>query len=299
MSKNAKVLAALLILAAAGAAAYLFSSRWLDRSVERAVNQEKAQWDQEKEAFRRKIGDLEEEIDLQREAIVPGARIEEVFGKDAAEVAAAGERSCQDLDREMSDFFNYLDSQEYVREMGLEEGTRARFLAMVGALSRNPPLVLEEMKDHYALIKNVAHFFRVLGKKNVVLIRTTLVQEQEVVEPLAALLYDWASSEERCSAEKLGQPPLTVQYEYAAFFLETLAGKSYLLRRDSRVRILTTYYAILTIDRANDRTLNRYGIDLRPFIDNSLQEIRNQKSMILQKRYLDTLQTLQVKYAVD
>jgi len=299
MSTNAKIFTALLVLAVAGAAAYFLSSQWLDKSVEQAVEQEKAQWDQEKEAYQKKIGDLEEEIDLQREGIVSGERLEEVFGKEAGDVAAAsGQRSCRDLDLEMNDFFAYLDKQDYIRRAGLEKGSRAQFLRIVAALSRNPPLVLGEMKDNYALIKNVAHFFRVLGKKNVLLIRRILQQENEVIEPVAALFYDWSASADRCKDGIRGQPSLKVQYEYAAFFLNTLAGKSYLLRRDSRVRILTTYYAIRIIDRANDETLNQYGLDLRPFIRSSMQEIRDQKGLIFKKRYLDALKRLEEKYTI-
>jgi hypothetical protein len=299
MSMNAKIFTALVVLIVACTAAYFLSTQWLDKSVERAVDQEKAQWDQEKEAYQKKIGDLEEEIDLHREEIISGDRLEEVFGKEAGDMAAASaERACQDLDREINDFFTYLDKQDYIRDAGLEEGSRARFLRMVKALSRNPPLVLGEMKDNYSLIKNIAHFFRVLGKKNVLLIRRTLQRENEVIEPIAALFYDWSGSADRCGDGIKGQPSLKIQYEYASFFLNTLAGKSYLLRRDSTVRILTTYYSILIIDRANDETLNRYGLDIRPFIQNSMHEIGNQKGLIFTKRYLDTLQQLQEKYTI-
>jgi hypothetical protein len=35
-------------------------------------------------------------------------------------------------------------------------------------------------------------------------------------------------------------------YEYASY-LNTLGGRSYLMRRDSKVRLLTTYYCILVL----------------------------------------------------
>jgi hypothetical protein len=85
-------------------------------------------------------------------------------------------------------------------------------------------------------------------------------------------------------------------YEYAGFFLNALAGKSYLLRRDSKVRILTTYYSILILDRANDETLNRHGIDISPYIDFLFYEILNQRGLVYQRQYLAELVGLKEKY---
>jgi hypothetical protein len=75
-----------------------------------------------------------------------------------------------------------------------------------------------------------------------------------------------------------------------------VGGRSYLLRRDSKVRILTTYYAILILDKANDAILNRYGIDIRPHINLSIDDIRNQKNLIYPEEYVAKLYQLQEKY---
>jgi hypothetical protein len=93
-----------------------------------------------------------------------------------------------------------------------------------------------------------------------------------------------------------GYPPLNVMYEYAGFFLNTLAGKSYLLRRDSKVRILTIYYSILILDKANDETLNRHGIDIRPYIDFLFYDVINQRGLVYRKQYLAELIGLKEKY---
>jgi hypothetical protein len=300
MNTNAKVFLAVLILAAAGATAYVFMTRWHGASVEEAREQEKAQWEKEKEGLQKKIGDLEGEIALHKEGIVSEERLEEVFGKDAGNVARGdGDRSCEEMDREILDFFSYMDKQEYVKKAGLRKGSYARYLQLVDSLSRNTPLILEEMKDNYSLVRNVAHFYRVLGKKNLLLIRKTIVEESEVIEPVSALFYDWTVSTDRCKGGIKGRPSLKIMYEYTAFFLNTLAGKSYLFRRDSKVRILTTYYSILALDLANQETLNRYGIDIRPFINRSIQDIRNQQGLLFKKRYLDTLEQLKKDYTLQ
>lgn len=157
-------------------------------------------------------------------------------------------------------------------------------------------MITDEMKDPYVLIKNVAHFYRALGKRNINIIREILIRESEILEPTAALFYEWCLSKDRCKATMGGQPSLEVMYEYAVFFLNSLAGKSYLLRRDSKVRILTIYYCILILDQANQQVINRYGLDIRPLIDASAYDIRNQRGLVAQKQYLDTLEDMRKKY---
>jgi hypothetical protein len=86
-------------------------------------------------------------------------------------------------------------------------------------------------------------------------------------------------------------------YEYAGFLLNTLGGRSYLLRRSPKVRALTTYYCVLALDRANDEELNSKGIDIRPYIKSSLMEIKNQIGLIYQKEYIAKLSELSLKYS--
>jgi hypothetical protein len=85
-------------------------------------------------------------------------------------------------------------------------------------------------------------------------------------------------------------------YEYASFFLNTLGGRSYLMRRDSKVRLLTTYYCILVLDRANDNGMNPNGVDIRPLIVLTANDIHSQKGLIHQKSYLAELSRLAGKY---
>jgi hypothetical protein len=85
-------------------------------------------------------------------------------------------------------------------------------------------------------------------------------------------------------------------YDYAGYFLNTLGGRSYLLRRESKVRMLVNYYAILIIDRANDEKFNQYGIDVRPYIDYLFYDISNQKGLTYRERYLTRLTILRDKY---
>jgi hypothetical protein len=93
-----------------------------------------------------------------------------------------------------------------------------------------------------------------------------------------------------------GRPSLETMYAYASYLLETFGGRSYLLRRDSRIRLLTTYYCILVIDRAGDRQMNPNGIDIRPLIAATARDVRSQTGLVYQKQYLAELDRLARKY---
>jgi hypothetical protein len=257
-------------------------------------------WQKESERLEKEITGLKEELALKQEATLPEERLQEVFGEDTEQGGPTeAESSCEVLDGKVRDFFSYLDDRDYVKAYRLQEGTLDYFQAKMDKLSQQPPTVSAELKDPYLLIQNVAHFYRVLGKVGVRLARDVVVKESEIAEPVGALLFDWASSRERCKEGLEASPPLSTQYDYAGFFLNSLGGRGYLLRRDPRVRILATYYSVLILDRANGMDLNRHGIDIRPHIDSVTQEIRNSRGLVFQKEYLDRLEGLREKYAVQ
>jgi len=57
--------------------------------------------------------------------------------------------------------------------------------------------------------------------------------------------------------EKLrGKPSRRPCSQWRTFLvLDTFGGRSYLLRRDSRIRLLSSYYCILVLDRSNDQKM--------------------------------------------
>jgi len=85
-------------------------------------------------------------------------------------------------------------------------------------------------------------------------------------------------------------------YAYAGYLVENFGGRSYLLRRDSRTRLLMIYYCILVLDRADDQKLNPYGIDIRPLIAATANDMRSQKGLSYQKQYIADLDRLARKY---
>jgi uncharacterized protein (UPF0216 family) len=197
------------------------------------------------------------------------------------------DRLSDDLDA----LFTYLDSREYIREYGLPAGIRQHVLSMVADLSANPPVISGETKDIFVLTRNMAHFYRVLGKDNILLIKDVLSHEREILEQSADLIYEWIFEELR---RKNPDMATSVQdlYEYAGFFLTTLSGKAYLARQPSKTRMIVLYYSILILDIADRDEMNRYGIDIIPPINLLMDGIENQRNLDYQRKYLRRLDSI-------
>ncbi len=220
-----------------------------------------------------------------------------VFGTPASEQWTDDLPSdCTKAASQMESFFAYLDEQPFMAELDLEGGSLAFFTECIEMLMIDPPINVAEMKDLHRLVKNVTHFYRVLGKKKLITAKTIIMTENRVIEPAMGVLYDRLVA---CGKPLPGETkPLNIErlYDYAGYFLNTLGGRSYLLRRDSKIRLLMNYYAILIVDKANDEKFNKYGIDVRPYIDYLFYDISNQKGLEFRERYLTRLAVLRDKY---
>ena len=194
-------------------------------------------------------------------------------------------------------FFEHLDRQAYIHENGLKGSALDHFRGIINKLIANPPVVVRETDDLFAILNNMAHFYRILGPKDILLIKDVFVNEQELIEPTMALFYKWSEIAPKCSSGDLDiDLPLAGLYEYAGYFINTLGGQSYLFRRELYLRILVRYYSILIIDRANSVEANRYGIDIRYTLDSLIQEIQGNGNLVNRQEYLHNLVRLQEFY---
>ena len=194
-------------------------------------------------------------------------------------------------------FFEHLDSQNYIREYSMKGSTRDHMNGIIKKLIANPPVVVRETDDLFAILNNMAHFFRVLGPKDILLIKDVLINERELIEPTMALFYKWSEIEPDCLNKNLNiKLPLVGLYEYAGYFINTLGGQSYLFRRALHLRLLIRYYSILIIDRANSVDANRYGIDIRYTIDALIAELQTNGDLENRQDYLENLIRLQDSY---
>lgn len=206
------------------------------------------------------------------------------------------DEQCRELARRLHGFFSLLDNEEYIRGFHLGAPAQQYFLELAKKLLSNPPVVSRETDDLYTMLKNMAHFFRVIGGRNITIIKTILDRERDTIEDVAADLFQWTTGEQCNDSEFSFHAPVDKLYEYAGFFLNSMGGRSYLFRRDSRSRLLVSYYAILLVNRANEEGINKYGIDLRPLIPMTISEIEGSNQLIYKEKYLDSLYGLLEKY---
>ncbi len=218
--------------------------------------------------------------------LLPGSSEEDVA---AAQVTA--------LIEVMNDFYDHLDQQPYMQAFSLPEPSRIYFSKLIAKLLSNPPVVTRETDDLYTLLRNTAHFFRVLGKENMFILKGILDRERASLEILLQTFYALTYHPQALQEEYNLDLNLDSLYDYGAFFLHTMGGRLYLFRRDSTSRMAVSYYAIQVVDRANMSGESRHGIDLLPSIDALIEEMENGgKLLTFRDEYLDSLYDLKEKY---
>ena len=300
MDRIVKISITIVVLGAIAYFCYSQFSGWYKGNIEKARIKEQKAWQEKTETLVAKISNLEDQIAQLEAQGIPKEKLAEVFGEETLDVPPESqENSLEEIERQVAAFFAYLDSKEYVQAYELNGGTYNQYELSVQKLSANFPVVTGETDSLYNLFLNIAHFYRVLGKKRVYLIREILQNESEITEPLMRTFYRWYTFDGQTTGTLRGRPKLSVLYQYAGYFLKTLGGRSYLLRRDSKTRILTTYYCVLILDLANDKGLNSDGIDIRPHIEMTFNDISNQLGLIHKSEYLLQLEGLKRKYKMS
>jgi hypothetical protein len=201
-----------------------------------------------------------------------------------------------DIERQIIAFFAYLDQRPYVQSYEFAGGSYLQYQIAINNLSSTLPIVVGEMQSLYSMVRNIAHFYRVMGKHRVFVTRQVLQNESEIIESVMKTFFLWYTMNSGGQVSLAGRPSPEIMYEYAGYILNTLGGRSYLLRRNPKVRVLTTYYCVLALDQANAEELNSKGIDIRPYIKSSLLEVKNQIGLIYQNEYITKLNELNLKY---
>jgi hypothetical protein len=284
----------ILVLVVIGIFLWILLKDWHESRIDTVRKQESQEWKQRADEMARKLKEMEQELNTARGEKPSEEKVAEVFGPPAVEAPAREKPlTAEEIERRVRAFFSYLDSRDYVQAYELEGGCYQQYLQAVEALSAHPPRVAGETESLYDMLKNVSYFYRVIGKKRVLVTADILTNERDIMEPAMRVFFLWYTG----SSDQLkGRPSLATMYAYASYLLDTFGGRSYLLRRDSRMRLLTTYYCILVVDRANDRQMNPNGIDIRPLIAATARDLRSQTGLAYQKQYLAELERLARKY---
>jgi hypothetical protein len=225
------------------------------------------------------------------------AEISQVKLIGAPPVIPSIDEACLQLADNVELFFDVIDTRDYMQQFNIEEKSSIYFPRLIQKLVDNPPIVSGETDDLFTILQNTAHFFRILGKKNILILKGILDRERDTFEQTLSDFYA-LTKEPACLKERFG---LTIDkeplYQYAGFFINTMGGRLYLFRRDSMSRMVVSYYAIITIDQANREGRNRYGVEISTAIDSLINEIESSRIKLqMRDRYLDGLYSLKEKY---
>ncbi len=206
--------------------------------------------------------------------------------------------SCAQTSPVLTSFFNSIERKGYREKFNIQQPLFQHFNALTKKLFAASPVVIRETDELYTILTNMAHLFRILGKEDILLIKRVLVEEKNNVEEVAAALYALIDAEP-CFADNVSlNMPLAKMYEYAGFFLNTMGGRAYIFRRDSKVRLLISYYAILVVEQANRKNLNPYGLDITEPLPRLIQDIASNNQLARKEEYLERLYELAEKYEV-
>jgi len=258
--------------------------------------EEKPAFQQEKEA---EAPVAEEPPPIEEEAApeAPQEGLKEVLGEKETEAQPmTQEDECQRIEEDLQEFFTYLEKKDYIRELELGEGLFAHFSSVIDSLSSHPPIPAGEGFDYDIMIQNIYHLYRTLGRKDLKLIRTIVQNEADSMEVNLALFYRWLMSGDTCGRSDGLPPPLPVTYRYAGYLVNSIGGRAYLFRRDTRLRLLLTYYSVLIIHEADKKKINSYGIDVTPFLEPLADEIENYNLLYFRREYAGRLIDLKNYY---
>jgi cell division protein FtsB len=263
------------------------------------LEKENLEWSGKNDKLRQRINSLEKTISrLSGDIELP---TEEEINEsvepstDLSDGGAEAAVSIAEVERRIAAFFVHLDKEEYIKEYRLGRGTYEVYEEPILKISEKPPLLVNETESLSAMFMNIAHFYRLLGVE-LSLIRDVLSYEGEDMESTMRDFFMWYTHSNNSGLK--GRPSQQALYEYAGFFLNTIGGRTYLMRRDSKIRILTSYYSLLILDMANDTKQNPYGIDIRPYIRLVYGDISGKSGFMFYSEYVKRLTRLKDKYNI-
>jgi hypothetical protein len=258
-------------------------------------HEEKPAFQQERKAGPPGLG----EVPAQEEptAAAPQEGLEEVLGKKETEAQPlTREDECQRIEKDITEFFVYLEKKDYIRELELGEDLFTHFRNLIESLSSHPPVPAGEGLNYDIMIQNIYHLYRTLGLKDLKLIKAIVKHEADALEVNLAIFYRWLISDDTCGRREGLPPPLEISYRYAGYLINSIGGRAYLFRRETRLRLLLTYYSILVIHEADKRKQNSFGIDISPYLEPLADEIENYRLLYFRMEYAGRLIDLKNYY---
>jgi hypothetical protein len=206
------------------------------------------------------------------------------------------EYSCQEIEKDIQAFFQYLGSREEIRRLAGERDLWDLFTDLTVKLSLNPPIPAGEGLSSSIMIENIFHFYRTLDKEEISLIKSVLVNEMDNFEWHLHLFYTWLMSGNRCPGVRDHRPSFEVLYHYAGFLTNSIGGRACTFRRPLGLRLLVSYYSLRIIYEADLRGENSYGIDIFPQVAQILKEMSVYPALHFRDEYIGELMEIQSYY---
>ena len=292
-----KLVAVIVLVVALVASVYFFRDRFVSKSVLQNLLVEKEQLQKKTETLESELDNLQSRLQSREEKPVNKALEKVLSGvQDNASQQQPLEQEDLSVDKKVKNYFLYLDQKGYLADFGINESSRDYFMDILGRLEKAKPVITGETSNLYTLMKNITYFYRVLGKQNLKVLKTIIDGEDELIEPAMALMFQWLNPWERPEGSGKSVVSPEVMYEYASFFLNTIAGQTYLFRRNAKIRDLVRYYSIIVIDYAGRHEMNRYGIDIRPQISLLIDDMQGNKLIENSDKYINKLQHIKSNY---
>lgn len=193
---------------------------------------------------------------------------------------------CDAVHQEMLALCREVDALPEIRDR-LSSGSICGLVRQAAEqLAAHPPELSSELRSYAAILANVFHLSRTLGRKQVELLRDAMAADAVLDEPGAMILYRWVVSREKCAQGTAIRPERL--YEYAGFLLHTVGGQAYLRRRSPEVEGLASFYALMILDRAIEEGFNPQGYDPRPEISRCRKLLESQP-LVFRDRYVALL----------
>ena len=249
---------------------------------------------EEKEPLR--IKDEPKEVPAIKKEILPKEEVIPITESEEEPKPLIPEDPCEIIEDQLQDFFNYLNTKSYIHRIKDDLNTYDQFKLLIKKLSSNPPIPAGEGLDKEIMIKNIFYFFRILSRNDIRLIKEIIRNEADSIEMNMEIFYKWIMQGNICPDKEGIRPSLDVIYHYAGYFLNTLGGRAYLLRRPTGVRLVISYYCVLILHEADKKGGNRYGIDIFPEIDPLLKDISLYPDLRFQGDYINQLTKIQDYY---
>ncbi len=196
--------------------------------------------------------------------------------------------SCEQVELELARACSALDARATASPLRDQGGACTLMERVVAELAAAPPDLSSELRSYEAMLGNVFHLFRALGRERLRVLRQLLGEEQDLAEPLAMALYRWAISRESCSETAPGRIRAPAMYAYAGFLFNTMGGQAYLRRRTPKTEALACFYALQVLQHAIVGGYNPQGFDPRTEIPRCRALVETQP-LVFSDRYVALL----------